>query len=52
MSKKFLKHQAEELLSSELIQIKGGIDPLDEVIEGCSTCDPGCMVCTSCNKKA
>ncbi|MCB0742350.1 MAG: hypothetical protein KDC67_00480 [Ignavibacteriae bacterium] len=43
MSKKILKKQAEELLSSELVQIKGGLDPFDEIIDDCTCCEAGCL---------
>lgn len=52
MSKKFLKHQAEELLQAELMHIKGGLDP-EEIIDectSCSTCLSGCS--PGCQKKA
>lgn len=38
MSKKFLKDQAQELLTSELKRIKGGTVPPD-----CAACESGCM---------
>ncbi len=51
MSKKFLKVQAEELLGSELRQVKGGTVP---IIDDCSACSPGCASSCQpgCNKKA
>ncbi len=48
MSKKFLKVQAEELLGSELRQVKGGTAP---IMDDCTTCTT-CMTCSgSCSKK-
>jgi hypothetical protein len=49
MSKKFLKEQANELLSSELKEIKGGTSI---IAEDCTTCTGSCMTCSpGCSKK-
>lgn len=45
----FLKVQAEELLGSELREIKGGIVPPD----GCTSCETCFSSCSpGCNKKS